>query len=76
MPIGAKILCVQNNGSSGPCLWAQVNDSYSKEKRIISIFGTGNPVPDNPMEYIGTYQVPLTSNGVLLVFHVYELLTY
>lgn len=69
MPIGAKILCVQMQDGE-PKIWADVNESLTKEDRSILIFGTGSTMPLNDMKYIGTYQVA----GGRFVFHVYELL--
>jgi hypothetical protein len=49
-----------------PTLWFLCNESAPKEDRTIAMFGTGNPIPDNPMEYIGTIQERL-------VWHVFEI---
>lgn len=69
MPCLANILCVQmQNGT--PHIWAQVESQSSSQTRTIGIFGSGNPIPSNPMDYIGTFQV----HGAGLVFHVYEIL--
>lgn len=67
MPKGANILTVQvQNGT--PCLWALVNPENRPEQRIISIFGTGNPIKPANIVYIGTYQL---MEGKL-VLHVFE----
>lgn len=68
MPKDAKILCVQMQGRN-PQLWALV-DPLVKEKEIrqFNTYGTGNNIPDQPGEYIGTFQMESGS----LVFHVFE----
>jgi hypothetical protein len=69
MPEGSEILTVQIQDGE-PCLWAMIENTESKpEKRLIEIFGTGNPINSHgPREYIGTYQL----GGGALVFHVFE----
>lgn len=70
MPIGAEILTVQTQGEN-VCLWALVNPNEDKEKRVIEIIGTGNPVECDSKftrKYINTYQL-LEGR---LVFHVFE----
>jgi hypothetical protein len=37
--------------------------------RNFATYGTGNPIPDGPGEYVGTYWV----YGGSLIFHVFEL---
>ena len=67
MPVAARLLDVQmQNGR--PCLWASCDENAQRVQRIIDIYGTGNPMPENPGEYIGTFQV----EGGLLVFHVFD----
>ena len=66
MPIGAEILCVQMQHGR-PQVWALVDETNVTENRSFITCGTGNPVPENIGEYIGTYQI---ENGVL-VFHVF-----
>lgn len=70
MPLGSKILTVQEqNGKLR--LWAMVDtDTKVKEIRGIAIYGTGNPM-DSHMEtfkYITTVQ----QHGGCLVWHVFE----
>lgn len=67
MPQGAKILFagVQN---SQICIWAEVDSSAGKEKRIFQVFGTGHTLTDHDMKYIGT----VTMYSDSLVFHIYE----
>lgn len=68
LPVDAKILTVQTQHGTC-CLWTLVNEeNTAKEFRKIAIYGTGNPLPDNPGEYIGTFQM----HGGDLVFHVFE----
>lgn len=69
MPARSRILSVQvQNGVV--CLWAVcVSDgSVSSERRVIRMYGTGNPIDDrtDTMNFIGTVQ-----RGPF-VFHVFE----
>ena len=65
MPAGAHILCVQVQGGY-PCLWAAVDTSHGRERRMIEIIGTGNPMSVHCRCYIGTFQA---GN---FVWHVFE----
>lgn len=70
MPVGAKILCVQTQGSV-PCIWAIVDTSKSKDQyelRKFIIHGTGHVCICEHHEYIGTFQL----NNGSLVFHLFE----
>lgn len=71
MPQGAKVLTAQMQGEE-LCLWAQVgppDPGVPQEARTFAIYGTGNPMPDEPGEYVATFQ----TQGGALVFHVYDL---
>lgn len=70
MPVQAKILAVQEQ-CGRPCLWALVNVSNPKETRYFAIRGTGHSLPDDPGNYIGTFQL----EGGAFVFHVFEILS-
>lgn len=72
LPVGAKILSVQAQNNS-PQLWALVNEKEALTRSVtISIYGTGNPIPEKDTEdigtYIGTYQV-FNGTGVFHVFY-------
>lgn len=68
MPAGAKLLTVQMQGDM-PQLWALCdNATIAKQKRHIAIYGTGNPMSDEPGDYIATFQMHSGS----LVFHAFE----
>lgn len=66
MPVGAKLLTVQMQHGK-PCIWALCDENHERALRTIAIYGTGNPMPENPGEYVGTFQV----DSGLLVFHVF-----
>ena len=75
MPLGAKILTVQMQRGM-IALWAMVDETFTRsfpnaqmEPRHIGIFGTGNPMPDNPGIYINTFQ---EADG-MLIWHAFEL---
>jgi hypothetical protein len=52
MPAGAQVLSIREQGDS-ICLWALVDPSASTERRRFIVFGTGHPVPDEPLTYSG-----------------------
>lgn len=68
MPVGAKVLSVQEqNGQL--CVWAKVDDAcLSKEKRDFWISGTGHPCDHDVDGFIGTVQ----QYGGNLVWHVFQ----
>lgn len=69
MPYRSEILSLQvQNGE--PCIWAKVDTSDEYEDKEFLIFGTGHHLPENPMNFIGTYQL---DNG-RFVFHVFEVI--
>jgi hypothetical protein len=55
VPVGTKFLTAQNQGGH-LTLWGTVNQTNDLEPRTIAIYGTGNPVPDDPGTYIATVQ--------------------
>ena len=72
LPAASKILTVQMQYVS-PQLWAlcdaRLAEFYGKTPRHIAIYGTGNPMPDDPGEYIATFQM----EGGALVWHAFEI---
>lgn len=67
MPAGALVLSVQvQNGQ--PCMWAQVHEGMALRTYHFRAFGTGHPIPDEPLQFMGTIQ----THGGMLVFHVFE----
>jgi len=74
MPVGAKILSVQEQNNT-PCVWAICDVKTDKtEQREFEIFGTGNPYYDNSHfgkehKFIGTFQLP----NFGFVGHLFEL---
>lgn len=67
MPREARILCVQEQHGN-TCLWALVDPQQPRETRRFNTYGTGFDMPENPGQYIGTFQV----ESGRLVFHVFE----
>ena len=69
MPVGSKILTVQMQGLQ-PQVWALVFETQDAPEvpRVISVYGTGNPILRPPGEYIATFQ---TSGGDF-VWHAFE----
>jgi hypothetical protein len=68
VPVGAKFLSSQIQGNA-LCLWFLCDEKRQLEPRVIAIYGTGNPIPDEPGDYIATFQM----HGGDLVFHVFEI---
>ena len=68
MSYDAKMLSAQmQNGQLQ--LWALVDETSTAKKSVtIAIYGTGNPMPNKPGEYISTFQM---ADGKL-VFHVFH----
>jgi len=69
MPKDSTLLTVQVQKGI-PCLWALVDTDKEAEGRFIGIIGTGNPVPENTLRYIGTFQA---LEGNWFVGHVFEM---
>lgn len=67
MPAGARILSVQMQ-QGDCCLWALCNENAAYERRHIAIYGTGNPMPDDPGAYLATFQL----HSGATVFHAFE----
>jgi hypothetical protein len=68
MPTGAKILDLQVVDGR-PYIWAIVRpDASGTEWCRFHTYGTGHVLPDEPGDYIGTYQTP--NNFVYHVFQV------
>lgn len=68
LPTNSKILCVENQYDE-PVLYVQVNSHFRGEKPInIIVVGTGQPLPELNLEYIGTVMTFTDS----LVWHVYK----
>lgn len=67
MPTESEILSAQMQRDN-LCLWALVDESKIQVDREIAIYGTGNPMPENPGKFISTFQL---SNS--LVFHIFDL---
>ena len=67
MPEGAKPLSVQVQGSL-LCLWAIVDTTKEKTPRTFRVFGTGHPIDDDALAFVGTVQM---YDGKL-VWHVFE----
>lgn len=71
MPVGASILAHLEparleQGEHGLVLWAVVDPDKPTETRVFHVVGTGNPMPDGTLNYIGS-----TLAGPF-VWHVFE----
>lgn len=74
MPTYAKILTVQIQNDA-ICLWALVEDWQQPEDRKIRIIGTGHPIDEANLEYIGTIQQFVNISNGSLVWHVFEVIS-
>lgn len=73
MPRGAQILTAPVSGRNrlGRVeLWACVDTDTSMEVREFCIVGTGNPMPDDCGQFIGT----VATNGGAYIWHLFEVL--
>lgn len=68
LPMEARILAVQMQRDK-PCLWALVDPNAPVETRNFRVAGTGNPIEEENLEYIGTFQMA----GGNLVWHLFEI---
>lgn len=66
IPRNSTMLTVQVQGDT-PCLWVQVDTDEPSDDVIIRTFGTGHEMPNDPGEYVSTYQ----ELGGSLVWHVF-----
>lgn len=71
LPRGSSILCVQVQNDQ-PYIWILVDPSPMSEYEIygLGIYATGEPMPDDPGRYVGTFQV--NEGSGILVFHVFD----
>ena len=67
IPRGAEMLDFQMQGRT-LCIWALVDPEAPKELRTFRVAGTGHPLPDEGLRYIGTTQ----QLGGALVWHLFE----
>jgi hypothetical protein len=67
LPKNAQILTVQVQYEE-PYIWALVNNELSTEKRKFRLAGTGHPIRDKELKYIGSFQL---ENG-RFVGHLFE----
>lgn len=56
MPADAQILHVGLQ-SGAPCMWVPLDADAPRIPRTIRIHGTGNPMPDYPGRYLGTFML-------------------
>ncbi len=56
LPEGSKLLTVQMQHGE-PMLWALVDTARPKKLSTIVVYGTGHLMPDDPGDYIATFQM-------------------
>lgn len=67
LPCGAEVLTAQPQHDA-ICLWAAIDTEQAMELRTFLVKGTGHPLPDRGLRYVGTVQ----EAGGRLVWHVFE----
>jgi hypothetical protein len=55
MPLGAELLAVQIQGKQ-ICIWAVVNPEEEENVQTFYIVGTGHPMPEGRVRFLGTVQ--------------------
>ena len=63
-----KFLSVEYQPNNGICVWAAIDTNLPEEEYIVSCYGTGHKLPNDPGEYIGTVQ--MYSGEMVLHFFV------
>ncbi|PID86399.1 hypothetical protein CSB08_00235 [Candidatus Gracilibacteria bacterium] len=69
IPKGSEILSFQTQRST-PCIWVKVDPENTTEERKFRFLGTGHPIEEENLSFIGT--IKLHQGG--LVFHLFEIL--
>ena len=69
MPKGAEILTVQTQREN-PVMWVLANPENELEVRSFRLAGTGHPITEENLKYIGTFQL----FGGDLVGHLFEIM--
>jgi hypothetical protein len=71
LPAGAEILTfgLQHNTAF---IWALVDSSQPAEYRKFRLAGTGHPINETNLTYIGTITPVLPLGSAFLVFHLFE----
>ena len=67
LPIAAQVFTVQTQNGH-PHIWALVDPDAPKEPRLFRLAGTGHPMHNRNLTYIGSFQM---KEGAL-VFHLFE----
>ncbi len=67
MPAGAELLSVGSQGDS-LFVWAVVDSQAHLEPRTFLIRGTGHPLPNTPLRFLGR----ATTHDEQLVWHIFE----
>jgi len=65
MPGGAKIVLVESQIGSGPCIWALVDVNEQPKLRKFVLRGTGHPIP-GAVNHVASFQAPP------FVWHLFE----
>lgn len=66
MPAGSAVLCVQVQHEV-PWIWVEVDPEARLIRRRFRVYGTGHPIDEEGLGYVGTFQV----EGGEFVFHLF-----
>lgn len=69
IPEAAQFLCAHEQMGE-VCVWFRCDPTYAPKKRTIIMRGTGHPLPDRNLTYLGSAVL----HSGHLVFHVFEAL--
>ena len=72
IPVDHKVLSVGQDGHYNLCIWVQVDDTKYTVPIYFYIIGTGNPIPDVPLEFIGTVKDTFTNPNAVFMWHVFK----
>ena len=68
---GFKPLYVNYDGKNRLCLWGVVNTDAKEIQAHIYVVGTGNPLPDVEMDYVGSVKDTTTNPEFAFIWHIF-----
>ncbi len=69
LPHDSQVLTVQTKDDKAPLLWVLVDPDMPMKDRYFGVYTTNTALPDDPGQYIGTFQIFEGS----LEFHLFEM---
>lgn len=68
LPAGARILDVAQKPGHQLVFWALVDPGVAEERRHFRVYGTGQPIGEDPGEHVASVSSPSSA----FVWHVFE----